>query len=213
MTEVYLHGILGKKYGKKHRLALSKPKDLLLAMEANNVNFIKDIKDLANKNIHYTFVVDDQWCKAGEASCVKKMKKINFVPVILGSGPAIVTAAGVTILTWTQIAIAVVSVVASALISYLMAGKVDYPKVPGATASSNAFSKSLAFSNRDNLLEQGSPVPLVYGRIKVGSYVIQTTIKTFPLSIDLNTQFFDTSTKKGANETAIISSINAVPPN
>lgn len=202
MTEIYLHGILGKKYGKKHKLCLSKPKDLIFAMEANYVNFVKDLKDLASKNIHYTFIVDNEWCKTADANSVKKMKKINFVPVILGSGPVVAGSA----ITWAMVAMFVISVVASAVISYIMAGKVDYPSVPGASASTNAFSKSLSFSNRENTVEQGNPVPLVYGRIKVGSFVIQSTVKSFPLSLNLVDEFNNTSSKKSANQAGTITS-------
>lgn len=193
MTEIYLHGILGKKYGKRHKLAISKPKDLLFAMEANYDGFIKDLKDLAKKNIHYTFVVDDKWCKNNESSVQKKIKKINFTPIIFGAGPI-----GFAIAAF-------VVAVASAIFAYIQAGKVEYPKTPGASGSaSSAFSKSIAFSNRENLAEQGNPVPLVYGRIKVGSFVVQSTIKSFPLSINFVDEVINTSSQKGNNQTASI---------
>jgi len=194
MTEVYLHGILGKKYGKKHKLALSKPKDLLFAMEANYDNFIKDLKDLALKHVHYTFVVDGKWLKNNELQTLNKYQKIHFVPIINGGGP----------LTIFNIVLAI----GTALYTYTQAGKVEYPKVPGASAGTSAFSKSLAFSNRENIAEQGNPVPLVYGRLKIGSYVIQSSIKSFPLAISLADEFLNNSNKKGVNQSALITAID-----
>lgn len=195
MTEVYLHGILGKKYGKKHKLCLSKPKDLLFAMEANYEGFIKDLKDLARKNIHYTFVVNNEWCKNNEVSVRKKINKLNFTPIIFGHGPAMIFFAIFSL---------VVSI-GSAYYAYIQAGKVEYPKIPGASGSAtNAFSKSIAFSNRENLAEHGNPVPLVYGRFKVGSFVIQSTVKSFPLIIDFSDELKNSSSLKGNNQTASI---------
>jgi len=197
MTEVYLHGILAKKYGSRHRIAISQPKDLLGAMEANYDDFLMDLKNLYKKNIHYTYIVNGKWIKNGE-SCKEKIKTLDFVPMILGSGFVGFAIAGFVIS------------VASAVFSYIQAGKVEYPKIPGAEGTSSAFNKSLAFSNRENVLEQGNPVPLVYGRLRIGSFVIQSSIKSFPLSLSLTDEFINSSTKKGSNQVATIDSANSI---
>lgn len=198
MTEVHFHGILAKKYGKVHKFALTKPKDLLLAMEANDDSFPVELKKLAEKNIHYTFVVNDRWVKTNENIGNEKIKKLDFVPVILGSGPTAVIAG-----------ISLVISIASAVYSYIQAGKVEYPKIPGAEGTTSALSRSLAFSNRENILEQGNPVPLVYGRFRVGSFVIQSTVKSFPLNMTLGDEFNNTSTKKSNNQSAFIDSTSS----
>lgn len=193
MTEVHLHGILAKKYGKAHRIALKKPRDILFAMEANYDDFLKDLKDLMRKNIFYTFVVNGKMINQSEVNLSNsKIEKIDFMPVISGGGIDPLT-----------IALIVVSV-ASAVYSYVQAGKVEYPKIPGASATTSANSRSLAFSNRENITEQGNPVPLVYGRIKIGSAVIQSSIKSFPLSISLSQEFQNTSSRNSANQNATI---------
>jgi len=193
MTEVYLHGILAKKYGSKHRIAISQPKDLLGAMEANHDDFLIDLKNLCKQNIHYTYVINGKWIKNKESS-KEKIKRLDFVPIILGSG---------------MIAFTLVLTVASAVFSYIQAGKVEYPKIPGAEGVSSAFNKSLAFSNRENIMEQGNPVPLVYGRLRIGSFVVQSSVKSFPLSLSLADEFINSSSKKGSNQTAIIDSTNS----
>jgi predicted phage tail protein len=200
MTEVYLHGILAKKYGSRHRIAISQPKDLLGAMEANHDDFLIDLKDLYKKNIHYTYIVNGKWVKNGESN-KEKIKRLDFVPIILGSGPVIAGYA----LTWWMVASFVISI-GSAVFSYIQAGKVDYPRLPGAEGVSSAFNKSMAFSNRENVLEQGNPVPLVYGRLRIGSFVIQSSIKSFPLSLSLTDEFINNSSKRGNNQIATIDS-------
>lgn len=199
MTEVHFHGILAKKYGKVHKMALSKPKDLLFAMEANHDDFPLELKKLAQKNIHYTFVVNDRWVKNNEQFS-GKIAKLDFVPIIIGKG---LTATG-----WFVVASIVLSL-ASAVYSYVQAGKVKYPEIPGAEGTSTALSRSLAFSNRENILEQGNPVPLVYGRLRVGSFVIQSTVKSFPLNMTLGDEFNNTSTKKSTNQSAFVDNTNS----
>ena len=120
--------------------------------------------------------------------------------MILGSGPI----AGTSI-TYLMVASFALSI-ASAAYAYIQAGKVEYPELPGAEGVSAAFSKSLAFSNRENVMEQGNPVPLVYGRLRIGSFVIQSSVKSFPLSLSLTDEFINNSSKKGHNQVATIDS-------
>jgi|694.fasta_scaffold55404_3 predicted phage tail protein len=202
MIQVHLHGILGNKYGKIHKFAAKSPKDILNALEANYSEFRRDLKDLALKNIHYTCVTNGKWLKNGKF-CDEKIQKLDFVPMILGSGPI----AGTSI-TWLMVASFVLAV-GSAVYSFVQAGKMEFPEVPGSTGTSTALNRSLAFSNRENIIEQGNPVPLVYGRIKVGSFVIQSSIKTFPLSLTLTDEFVNTTSKKSNNQTAVIDGSNS----
>lgn len=194
MTEIHLHGILGKKYGRLHKFAIKEPRDVVRALEANYEGFSKDLKDLLNKKIIYTIVADSQWIQ-GSSFKKNEIKKIDFVPCIHGSG--------FTAATWWAIASFVVAV-ASAVYSYVQAGKQQYPQIPGAEMTSSASSKSLSFSNRENITEQGNPVPLVYGRLKVGSFVIQSAVKSFPLTLTLTDEFLNSTSKKSGNQMAII---------
>lgn len=199
MTEIHLHGILGKKYGRLHKFAVKEPRDIVRALEANYEDFSKDLKDLLKKNIVYTIVADDQWVQ-GISFDKNKIKKIDFVPAIVGSG-------------WIAAAVSLVIAIASAVYSYIQAGKQQYPQIPGAEGISSANSRSLSFSNRENITEQGSPVPLVYGRMKVGSLVIQSSIKSFPLTLTLTDEFLNSTAKKSANQVAIIDSADSVLSN
>ena len=200
MTEIHLHGILGKKYGRLHKLAVKEPKDIVRALEANYEDFSKDLKDLLKKNIVYTMVADDQWVQ-GISFDKNKIKKIDFVPAIIGSGPLV---------AFIPTIIMAVITIASAVYSYVQAGKQQYPQIPGAEGVSSANSRSLSFSNRENITEQGSPVPLVYGRMKVGSLVVQSSIKSFPLTLTLTDEFLNSTAKKSANQVAIIDSADSI---
>lgn len=195
MTEIHLHGILGQKYGKLHKFSVKEPKDVVRALESNYEDFTKDLKKLLTDNIIYSIVVDDKWIQGNSFNEKDKIKRIDFVPMILGSGIELIF-----------IAVSLIISVASAIYSYVQAGKQQYPEIPGATATSSANSRSLSFSNRENVTEQGNPVPLVYGRIKIGSSVIQSSIKSFPLNLTLTDEFLNSTEKKSANQVATIDS-------
>lgn len=192
MTEIHLHGILGQKYGQLHKFAIKDPKDIVRALEANYEDFSKDLKDLLKKNIIYTIVADNQWIQGNLSGFKKKIKKIDFIPAIIGSGSVVFSV------------VSLVVSVAFSVYSYVQAGKQKYPQIPGAEGTSSATSKSLSFSNRENIAEQGNPVPLVYGRLKVGSFVVQNTVKSFPLSLTLTDEFLNSTSKKSGNQMAII---------
>lgn len=199
MTEIHLHGILGQKYGKLHKFAIKNPQDVVRALEANHENFTKDLKDLLKNNIIYSIVADNHWIRGSLHCKQQKIKKIDFVPTILGSGPLTV--------------VAFVISVAAAVYSYVQAGKQQYPQIPGAEGTTSASSKSLSFSNRENIAEQGNPVPLAYGRLKVGSYVVQSTIKSFPLTLTLTDEFLNSTSKKSGNQVAIVDAPDSVLSN
>lgn len=198
MTEIHLHGILGQKYGKLHKFSIKEPKDVIRALDSNYEDFTKDLKDLIKKNIVYTIVADNQWVQGNIFLNKKNIKKIDFVPTILGSGPIGFAIASLIV------------AIASAVYSYVQAGKQQYPEIPGAEGVSSVNSRSLAFSNRENITEQGNPVPLVYGRMKIGSAVIQSSIKSFPLTLTLTDEFLNSTAKKSANQVAIIDSSDSV---
>lgn len=206
MIQVHLHGILGNKYGKIHKFAAKSPKDILNALEANHSEFRKDLKELALKNVHYTFIYDNKWLKGASLLDNKiKVKEVHVIPSVLGAGPIAAASTTAAVIFWASIIISI----GSAIYSYVQAGKMEFPQIPGSTGTSTALNRSLAFSNRENIIEQGNPVPLVYGRMKVGSFVIQSSIKTFPLSLTLTDEFVNTTSKKSNNQTAVIDGSNS----
>ena len=91
-------------------------------------------------------------------------KKIDLVPILGGGGPP----------TWIAIIITVVSVAAQILLAP------EPPKPPEITQTTNSLEKSFSFSNLANRAAQGTPIPIGYGELIVGSEVIQTTLKSYP---------------------------------
>ena len=96
-----------------------------------------------------------------------------MVPAIAGSGPAFF----LPLVGGNALLANIASALFFAVVSYALTPK---PEVEALEIEADAAKSSLIFSNTVNVASQGSPVPIGYGRLKVGSQVIQATIKSFP---------------------------------
>ena len=198
MTEVVLHGIIRKEFGESFRLNISSMKEVFQAIDANRPGFRKKMSDLSQQGMHYALIIDGKKIKT--LSQIKKfssVKKIDVVPAIIGSGPvaaaiAVSAAASIgtgllgaafaagTIGAGTFIAGSLAIGIGSMLLMNLLAPKP--PEPPSIETTTRALTESFTFSNKANLANQGIPVPVGYGRLMVGTSVIQFSTKNFPQS-------------------------------
>lgn len=217
MTTVYLHGLLGKEFGRQFKFSLGRPRDCLLAIDANKQGFLNRLLELSKKGAHYSVVVDGR--ASNNLSLETKANELHILPAITGAaGTAAVI--GVILVgvglylppAYAMLASVLIAVGTAALsfgISNLMQ-KDQKTDVGSASATSNASNKSFLFSNGENITEQGNPVPIAYGRLKIGSSVIQSTIKSYPARFDaksdlpIYSEFTEISTKQGLSQMAII---------
>jgi len=189
MTNIILHGILAKEFGGNFRMKIHKAINVIKAIDVNRRTFNKRIFELSREGLNYTMIVDGKKItELEELNIQKEPQEIHLVPLIMGSGGvALVTALGFATSAGTLIggaafaaaAInAVILTVVSVGLQMLLAPKPDAG--PAISATTKALSESFAFSNKGNVAAQGSAVPVGYGRLKVGSKLIQMSVKSFP---------------------------------
>lgn len=215
MTTVYLHGLLGKEFGRKFKFSLGRPKDCIWAIDANKKGFVNRLSSLSRKGANYSVVIDGR--VANKFSLERfGAKEIHIMPAIAGSA-GVVTAIGIILTVaatyapeWAAVYLIALG---TAAISYGISNllqkeqKVD---VGSASATSSAINKSFLFSNGENVTEQGNPIPIGYGRLRIGSAVIQSTIKSFPSKFDeksnlpIYSEFTELATKRGLSQMSII---------
>ena len=175
MTQVYIHGILAREYGDVFKLSLPNPKDVLEAIDCNRSGFIRRLVELQKEGFCYDIIIDKKRVTQEEhITGVKNPKTIDLVPAISGAGPF---TAIIGLFTGGGFLASVAKAILFAAISYALTPK---PEVEALEIEADASKSSLIFSNTVNVASQGSPVPIGYGRLKVGSQVIQATIKSFP---------------------------------
>lgn len=175
MTQVYIHGILAREYGNNFKLSLPNPKDVLEAIDCNRSGFIKRLVELQKEGFCYDIIINKKRVTQEEhMTGVKNPETIDLVPAITGAG--FVGAFFAFLGSGTLLANLAAAVIFAA-ISYALTPK---PEFEALEIEADASKSSLIFSNTVNVASQGSPVPIGYGRLKVGSQVIQATIKSFP---------------------------------
>lgn len=176
MTSVKIHGILAREFGDSFDFSLPNPKDVLEAIDCNRRGFIKRLIELQKQGFCYDIIINKKRItKKEDFPTTANPKTIDLVPAITGSGPE--TMALLFFGGEVGIGAYIASAVFLAAVSYALTPK---PEVEALEVEADASSSSLIFSNTVNVASQGSPVPIGYGRLKVGSQVIQATVKSFP---------------------------------
>jgi len=166
MTTIRLHGILAQKYGKMFKMNIDKPKDVIRAIDVNREGFRKTVVDLQKQGFSYELIVNKKRLSEKSFLNNKKPEEIDFVPFIVGSG---------------DFGLSLLFMLASTAIQYALT---DPGTIDGGETTIGSDSKSLLFSSSIiNLTAQGSPLPIGYGRLKVGSSVIQSSMKSIPQTV------------------------------
>ena len=197
MKTIKLYGHLGKKFGKVHKLNVRTPAEAVRALCANFPDFKEQILKYNQPGYHVISSTGEDYAKTPESFNYPAEAEIKIIPVITGAGGGGI---GTIILGVVLIAIAWWNPMSWGLIANsstgLLAGELALsamtylgtaliltgvsqmlfapPKVQ--TAQEVEQNASSYFNGPQNVSVQGNPVPLVYGRIMVGSQIISAEL-------------------------------------
>lgn len=178
MKTVYLHGKLGKRFGKKWKLAVRSPMEAFSAIEANQEGFLSYMLEREKAGVKY-FVLNKKPSKIKdkedlEASMVTEgnvelrssSSEFHVIPKVKGETgfleiALIKSATGATILTVGQV---IIPMAISFVVGAIMKALNKPPKRSDPTTT-----KSYLLQGGQNRQAQGVAVPLGYGRLKIGS--------------------------------------------
>jgi len=179
MTNIRLHGILAKEYGQNFYLNVGRPKNVLHSIDANRDGFIRRLIQLQKEGVVYEIIINKTRLTDKEGLATQNNPAtIDLIPAIAGSGPI---AAGVAALLGGGGAALLIGKVAAAVFWAALAfALAPTPEVEQQSAEAQGSKASQVFSNLSNVASQGAPLPLGYGRLRVGSQVVQSTIKSYP---------------------------------
>lgn len=199
MTNIYVEGILGKLFGKHFKIKVYSPHSALKAIDANRQGFMKKLFDLNSQGLAYQIIVDGEQINSKEELIQKKkeIKTVYIIPLIIGFGGAIVgwafgsafaaTTAGIIV---TAVVNAVISTAISLGVSFLMQALTKSATPPqqhiaigGTVGTAQSAARSYIFANKGNVVAQGTPIAVGYGRVIVGTSVISAGMKSFSTSI------------------------------
>lgn len=184
---------MGEIMGSYHEFACNRLDELFLAIEANTGQLRSYVAK--NKKRGIAVFVDGVVVTMEEmknAFINVKNKEVKIVPLLVGAGFYTGFATLLAVKGGLSVGVAkFVSFIASAVLltavsvglTLLMQSlfKPDKPE--------SATSASYAFGTAENVTKQGNPVPVGYGRFKVGSVVLSSCIKNIERSIARGSTF------------------------
>lgn len=185
MVNVRFYGSL-KQFGSEFRLDCKTPAEVVQALTSQ----IPKLRQFIQQGLFTVRVgreyLDNRYLEQGLNQHLKDDSTVHFTPVLKGSKKAglfqtIVGAVMVVVGAFTSWA------GGAALIAGgigLMAGGVAQmlTKMPSMSTGKDAERKqSTSFSNLSNMAAQGRPMPLAYGRIRVGSLIISQGVETMDI--------------------------------
>lgn len=185
MVNVRFYGSL-KQFGTEFRLDCKTPAEVVQALTSQ----IPKLRQFIQQGLFTVRVgreyLDNRYLEQGLNQHLKDDSTVHFTPVLKGSKKAglfqtIVGAVMVVVGAFTYLD------GGAALIAGgigLMAGGVAQmlTKIPSMSTGKDAERKqSTSFSNLSNMAAQGRPMPLAYGRIRVGSLIISQGVETMDI--------------------------------
>ena len=175
MTNIRLHGVLAEEYGQNFCLSVGRTRNVLHAIDANRDGFIARVVQLHKEGCVYEVIINKKrLSNQQELENQNDPKTIDLVPAITGSGPI---AAGIATATGSLVLGKIGAAIVWAAVSFALTPQAEVQQIE---ATAQASKQSLVFSSPLNTAAQGASLPLGYGRLKVGSQVIQATIKSYP---------------------------------
>lgn len=186
MTNITLEGHLGNLIGRIWKLKVRTFRELFCALDINSNGLFRRCMMSKKKEQFAVFcngeIVDPSFFLDQNI----KNKNILIIPIISGNATALtnliitgssqaVSAATAATLTY-KITFFVVNTIISAAISFGITFLMS--KLLNADDPEQVNTSSFIFSSPDNVSEQGNPVPIGYGRMRVGSRVISASLSS-----------------------------------
>lgn len=207
MTNIYLYGMLGKIFGNYFRIYINDANSAIKAIECNRPGFIKKLYSLSKNEYDYYLIIDGVVIKDKNDFLEKKrIKEINIIPCIKGSGPlGGLAAAGLGLAAGTA-GFTIVATLVNALLSTALSvgismimnsiNKQSEPpqqsaqriSVGGMTSAISAAGRSYIFSNPNNNATQGSVIPIGFGKMRIASSLIYSSVKNFDTFFEFKDQ-------------------------
>lgn len=184
LAVVTLNGQLGKKFGRKWKLAVESVSEALQLIEANKPGVLSWMRANMTKFDRYHVKIERHDGAVNDVSEQELsmtsvgVKSITITPVIAGAGAGLRIVIGAVLMVasfWLGPAAPYAFSMGAAL---ALGGIIELlsptPKV--ASGSQRSDKTSYYFDGPVNTVDQGVPVPLIYGRILAGSQVISARV-------------------------------------
>jgi len=211
IVEIHLHGVLGEKVGEKWNLAVKSVGEAMRGIEVlSGHKLYKNLIENDKKGVGYRVLINKRDFFAPEKIDINKpstiaaselsmkvnnLKSIDIVPILMGSGDSfldilqiIIGVVLIIVALWQPYAWWTIPVILAGF-GFIASGVMGLlTKPPSLEPYQAAQKKSYLFSGPSNVVDEGIPVPVVYGKLLVGSIV---------MSADYDQYLYYTGEKQG----------------
>jgi len=197
-TKIILHGKLAKIYGKEFQFAnINKPSDAVLAIDTIFPGFRKHLIRESAGGSHYELICDNDSKTLKDVQEKQRIKIVEIVPCIIGQVELIIggiiglfKAGAIQSVFLQQLVVSVSVGLIMAGIMYLLT-PIPENEPNEAAISTNIKNNSFLFQTPQNITVQGRPVPIGYGRLRIGSMVVGQNLTNYDLSSDRQNVSYD----------------------
>lgn len=196
LRTIKLSGFLGKKFGRVHRLAVDSPAEAIRALSVIKAGFREFLENSHKNGVAYRFLVGKEALERSELKESIHMRHgmdttFELVPIINGAKSSlgqVLFGAVLMVFAWYAMpamgfaavgaAGAASNVVFSIGMSLALGGVAQMlaPKVKAENKEAVENKPSYMMNGAINTIAQGNPVPILYGRMRVGSQVVSAGI-------------------------------------
>ncbi|EAB4306112.1 tail assembly protein [Salmonella enterica] len=185
MTNIKLSGSLAKMFGRAHQRLISTPREVFRALSVTVPGFEKYLNTSKARGLTYAVMVGKRNISESDLDFPNAGQEIRIVPVIMGSKRSgilqtILGAALVAVSIWIpggSIAASNMMFAAGASMALGGIAQMLSPQPGGLASKQDADNKaSYAFGGVTNTTAQGNPVPLAYGKRRIGGAIISAGI-------------------------------------
>ncbi len=207
LKTVVLHGAFGARFGRRHWLDVASPLDAIRALSVLQPGFMQA---LVAHRPGFRIVLDRMPLSSREELALPGRETIRIVPVVAGAGGgigqifigvALVVGAFFTggadlalapeatlgfTLTTTTLGGMALSFGATLILGGLSQMLAQTPDTTSRGQGQGLDSASYLFNGPVNTTQQGNPVPILYGRLIIGSQVVSASVQAYDIAIAPN---------------------------
>lgn len=182
MKKIILHGLLKKMFCDSFFIKANCIADIFKCMAANTKDYSLKMNNILKQDYGLALVIDGVLYHDIETNLDNYIKLASVIEIFVCSGFNFIFSLGASIaaavakLTWVSVGKFLLFLAISIGISYLVSMLLK-PGDPKQVKTS-----SFIFSGRDNVAARNTPIQLGYGRLKVGTNVINAILFNFDSS-------------------------------
>lgn len=187
LKKIKLLGHLGRKFGREYQFDVSSPAEAVKALCHQVKGFRQYMQEGKGKEQKFKVLIGNSPLNDVEKQLFMQTDSdIAIVPLVRGSGGDFVKVVGIALVgiaLFNPLGFAFAGTLSGALttltvgVSLLVAGSFSQQNLtPQETNRNN--DRSYLFNGAVNTTQQGQPIPIGYGRMRVGSQVVSTSLST-----------------------------------